>query len=691
MILQHWGRQEPLYRLRELAGTTQGGTNLLGLKNAALALGIEASAYSGDLEALGQIDLPAILHWEHNHYVVLFKLSERFAWLADPAQGTRRVSLAELESKWTGKMMVFRPSPSFQRGVFIGKRGLRGLFAHLQHFRGTQGVLMEVTVATLLLGLLSLVAPLLSQVVFDRVLTFREVQLLPYLLGAIFGLAALQAGFGALRSYLSNHLAMSLNYRLQIGYLDHLLRLPLKIHETRLVGDFLQRFSDLDHVREVLTSFMVGVPTSVVTLIVSAGMLFFYNVQLALVASVALILDVAYLLLVAPKLRETSRKMMKKAGELDSFMIGNLEGISALKAYRAEGWALFKGRNQVSGLMDQKWKNFSIQNNSGIIFALLGSLSSMITLWYGATQVLNLKLSVGQLVATYGLVGNAVGALSSIILNLQAMQQGAVSSDRLAEILELTPENETDGSQTQGELLPLQSALRISNLSFAYMPQRPLLKEVSFSLPKGSYVALLGSNGSGKSTLCNLLSGMLTPVSGEMFWDDLPLSEYPPSAVRARIAYQRQEVPIFLTTVQDNLCMGRTVPDQQLSDVVSALGLSQVIRRLPEGMNTMLGGDSPHRLSSGERQMFGLARALLSDADVLILDEPTATLDMEREARVVNLLTHLKGYKTILVITHRPALIGPADHVLELHDGVLSPSSSTLAVMNALFAGDSAW
>ena len=675
-VLAHWARFEPLYRLRELAGTTQSGTSMLGLLRAAQALNLEAEPYQADTEGLRELSLPAILHWEHNHYVVLTQLSEKGATLADPAVGVRRISLTELAEKWTGNVLWLKPLLSFERGHFIGKRGLSALLSHLQHFRGAFPVLAEIFLCTIVLSIFSLVSPILSQVLFDRVLTFGEVQLLPYLLWAILGFAVMQTLFGTVRSYLSSHLGMSLNYKLQMGYLHHLLNLPLRIHETRLVGDLLQRSDDLSNVRSVLTSLMVGVPVAFFTLIFSLGVLMFYNIQLALVAMAGLLLDVAYIFVISPRLRANSRKVLKKSGELNSFMIGNLEGISALKAFCAEKWALLRGRNQISGLMEQSWKGFLLDNNSGVVFGLLGSLASLLTLWYGATQVLDAKLSVGQLVATYGLTGNAIGALSTLIGSVQSIQQGIVSSDRLAEILELPTE---DGSDKIAELPPLTGALTVEQLKFGYLAERPILGGVNLSLARGSYTVLLGANGSGKTTLCNVLTSLLEPTSGRLEWDGVPLGDHSPEAVRTRIAYQRQEVPMFYASLLDNLTLGRPVAEARVRAVLGALQMDNIVRRLPEGLQTTLGGDSPHRLSSGERQMLGLARLLLSDAEVLILDEPTATLDMEREARVVQILSQLKGSKTLLVITHRPALMVPADVIVELVEGEIRPYQAALS------------
>ena len=669
-VLSHWSRFEPLYRLRELAGTSQNGTSMGGLVRAAAALNLDAKAYEAELDDLSGLGLPLILHWEHNHYVVLAELTDKHAVLLDPASGRRRVPLSEVKEKWTGNVLWLHPQPAFERGNFVGKRGMSGLLAHLTHFRGSQSILTEVAAGTAVLALLGLVSPMLSQVLFDRVLTFRESQLLPYLLIGILLFAVFQTLFGTIRSYLSSHLAMGLNYRMQLGYLHHLLHLPLRIHETRLVGDLLQRAEDLSNVRGVITSVMIEVPVAVLTLILSISVLFFYNLSLALVASTGLILDIAYMFILSPRLRANSRKVLKKSGELNSFMIGNLEGISAIKAFSAEGWAVMKGRNQISGLIDQSWRGFMLNNNGGIVFGLLGSLASLLTLWFGATQVLAGHLSVGQLVATYGLTGNALGALSTLIGSIQAVQQGIVSSDRLAEILELPTEDAQGRSET---LPPLQSALEVRELSFGYQPGRPVLKDVSLTLPRGSYTVLLGPNGSGKTTLCNLLTAMLEPSAGQMLWDGAPLSDYATAAVRGRVAYQRQEVPLFYASMLENLTLGREIDERRVAAIIQMLQMEDIVRRLPEQLSTVLGGDSPHRLSSGERQLVGLARALLSDADLLILDEPTATLDMDREARVVQVLNSLKGHKTLLVVTHRSPLVEPADQVLEIRNGMLAP------------------
>ncbi len=665
-ILANYGYFSTSNQLRQATALKTSGTSLFGLQSAAKQVHFEAKALAAELEDLASLDLPCILHWDHNHYVVLWRIYKGKAFIGDPALGKNKWwVLADLNKHWTGKLLWLQPSTSFIAGHFAGKRGFAGLLEHLKQFQGLGSTLFSIGLGTFFLALLGLSAPILSQVLFDRVLTFREDQLLPYLLFGIFIVSSFQTAFGAIRGYLSNHLAMRLDYRLHLGYWDHLLHLPLRQHETRLVGDLLQRFSDLSKIRTVLTSSMIGLPSSVFSLLVSAALLITYNPTLALVAGFNIPLQLAYLFILSPILRENSRKTLTKDGEVQSFLIGSLEGLSTIKAWRSEAWAMTKGRLHIASLTQLQWRGLMLSTWGNVVFALLGSFGNMLVLWFGATQVLKLELTVGQLVAASGLMVNSVAALSSITEGIMNIQEGIVASDRLAELLEV----ETESDKGLRELQPLTAHLKIQNLSFGYLPELPILKSISFHLPKGSYTAFLGANGSGKSTLATILAQMQNASSGSILWDGISLSEVAISAARERILYLRQDVPLFYATLRENISFAEDIEDSQLWAVLGSVGLEQMARRLPEGLDTVIGGESLFKLSSGERQMLGLCRALCSTADVLILDEPTATLDMERERRVVQILTQLKRTKTLFVITHRPALIEPADQVLSLEDG----------------------
>jgi ABC-type bacteriocin/lantibiotic exporter with double-glycine peptidase domain len=666
MILMHFGRLEPLYRLRDLAGTTQSGTTLLGLKRAAEGLGLKATGFAATLTELRQLDPPILLHWENNHYVVLEKFEASRVRILDPASGHVWVSIEDFNQKWTSKALWLEPGENFQTGRFLGQRGMLGLVSHFRHYQHFRAVLFQVAVVTLVVTLLNLGAPLLTQILFDRVLEKRQENVLNTVLLGILTVSVLQAGFGALRSLLSSKLSIGLNRRLRLNYLEHLMKLPMRIHETRLVGDLVTRFSDLSRVRSVLSSLLLRFPATLLSLVLSLLLLLTYNFKLALVALLTVPFQVIYLVWLAPKLQMNTRETRRKEGQMQSALLGNLEGLWTLKTFGAQHWAFKKVEQQIDGYLKLSWRGTVLSNQSDLSIGLLESLSAMIVLWFGATQVLQSSLTTGQLVAAYALVLRTMSSISQIVDNIQSVQEGIVASDRLLEMLELSPEPVAD---VVVPLAPLKTGIKLEKLHFGYLPERLILHDINLEIPYGSYTVILGENGAGKSTLASIMTRMFEPLSGRLLWDAVPFSQINLETLRQRIVYLRQEVPVFDASVKDNLFMGREPKFEQMEYLIAQVGFDGVIKRLPEGLDTLIGGDSPYRLSSGERQMLGLIRALLADSEVLILDEPTATLDQEREHRVVDLLWRLKGTRTIIVITHRPALVEPADQIVRVEAG----------------------
>jgi ABC-type bacteriocin/lantibiotic exporter with double-glycine peptidase domain len=666
MMLMHFGRLEPLYRLRDLAGTTQSGTTLLGLKRAAESLGLNATGFAASFTELCQLDLPVLLHWENNHYVVLEKIMTSRVQILDPAAGQIWVSIEDFNQKWTGKALWLEPNENFQKGRFLGQRGMLGLISHLRHYQHFRVVLLQVAVVTLIVTLLNLGAPLLTQMLFDRVLEKRQENILTTIFLGILTVSVLQAGFGALRNLLSSKLSIGLNRRLRLNYLEHLMQLPMRIHETRLVGDLVTRFSDLSRVRSVLSSLLLRVPATLLSLVLSLVLLLTYNFKLALVALLTVPFQVLYLLWLAPKLQLNTRESRRKEGQMQSALLGSLEGLWTLKTFGAQAWASKKVEQQIDDYLKLSWRGTVLSNQSDLSIGLLESLSVMVMLWFGATLVLGQSLSTGQLVAAYGLVLRTMSSIAQIVDNIQSVQEGIVASDRLLEMLELSPEPVEHNTVP---LPPLKTSIKLEQVGFGYLPERLILNNITLEIPRGSYTVILGENGAGKSTLAAIMTRMFEPLSGRLLWDSKPFVEVSLETLRKQIVYLRQEVPIFDASIKDNLFMGREPKLEQMAYLIAQVGFDGVIKRLPEGLDTLIGGDSPYRLSSGERQMLGLIRALLADSEVLILDEPTATLDQEREHRVVDLLWRLKGTKTIIVITHRPALVEPADQIVRVEAG----------------------
>jgi ABC-type bacteriocin/lantibiotic exporter with double-glycine peptidase domain len=612
------------------------------------------------------MDLPVILHWEHSHYVVLAEIRPNKLLLLDPEHGKRWISTSELMDKWSGKVLWLQPGDAFEPGRFLGERGLRGLLGHLVHYKGVYPILAQLLLGTILLGVLSLGSPILSQILFDQVLGLKQINLLPSILFAILLLSLFTTLFRTVRRLLSSQMSQRLSYQMRLRFLQHLVDLPMRVHETRLTGDLLTRFGDLSQIRSVLSTILIYIPSTLFSLLFSLAVLVIYNQRLALISLITLPFQIVYLVWLAPRLRANTLARRRKAGDVESAVLGNLEGLWTLKAFQAEAWAFEATREQISTWYDLRWKQDLLANWSSIFSGLIGSLSSLLILWYGAIQVLTSDLTVGQLVAAFALMNNAMGSIADVIGQIEDIQEGIVASDRLLEMTEL-PKEQTRARYST--LPPLQQGITVKNLGFSYIREQPILQDINFYLPKGSYTALVGSNGSGKSTLAALITRMMTPDSGLILWDQFALTDVNLDEIRKHLIYVKQEVPLFYATLLDNLCLGKEISEKQAYELLKEIGFSHVIDRLPEGLGTTIGGESPYKLSTGERQMLGIARALLTTAPVLILDEPTATLDQDRERTVVKRLEKLKGDRTLLVITHRPALLEPADNILRIHKG----------------------
>lgn len=548
------------------------------------------------------------------------------------------------------------------------RRGIPGLLSKLSYFRGMWSLLLQLALGMLLISLVSLGAPLFTQILFDRVLTFQQQELLPGMLVGLVLLAVFQSVLQAVKTHLSSYLGLNLEYRLNLTYLRHLLHLPLTSHRRFPVGDLLSRFHDLTTVRVTLTEVLTGVPSTLLTLLFSLALVFTYSTPLGMLTLLNVPVQMVYGLVVAPRIKRNSRRMLKKSAEVQSFLIHALRGLATLKSLGGERWALYSGKRHIAENADVTFQHMGLANTSNAVFTLLAGFCGLLLLWYGAGLVLEQQLSVGQLIAAYGLSVNAAAAMSALSGNLASLYEGAVASERLDQILTL-PGEQPQGGRSQ-TLDPLSGTLEARDICFSYSPGREVLTKASLTLTRGTCTALVGANGAGKSTLGMILAGLAEPEGGEVLWDGASLEGLSPTTIRRRVAYMAAEVPVFWSTLRENLLLGNPVPESTLHRVVGELGMERILAKLPQGLDTELGGESSPHFSSGELQMIGVARMLLSEADVLVLDEPTSALDFEREAVVIEALSSLAGRRTLLVITHRPALLKIAEQTVELKDGM---------------------
>jgi ATP-binding cassette subfamily B protein len=668
-VARHYRIPIGLQQLRDLTGTDRAGTTLLSLLRAAERLGFAAQGAKGTYEALRDLPLPVIAHVNRGgerHFVVLYRVGKRGAVVADPAGGVERLSRDEFCKRWTGYLLVLVPDTVPRRpagevvpaGPAVRFLGLLG-----RH----RGLLAEAFVSGLLLTLLGLAPAYFLQHLVDSVLARHEVRLLNALGIGMGLLIVFRTLFGALRHYLLAHLGRRVDLGLMAGYARHLLRLPLSFFEMRQVGEVLSRVGDAAKVREAVGAATLTVVADGTFVVLLFGVLWLYDLPLALVTTAAVPLLIGGVMAHHPAVRRRVREALRANDRYLSHLGEDVAGIDTVKAFGAERRRAEEGEAR---LVEMTRVQFALQKLGLSLDALastLTALAGLAVLWYGAYRVLGRHVTVGQLLFFYSLLLAMLTPLERLASVNLRLQDALAAVDRIYQVLDL--EAEPQGEAGKVPFAGVRDAIELCDVGFRYGCRAPVLEGLSLRIPAGRVVALVGESGSGKSTLLKLLLGFYAPTEGRVVIDGIDLADHDLASLRAGIGLVSQDPFFFTGSLRDNLTLGR--PGAGLAEVVEATreaGLEEFLASLPERFDTPL-GERGANVSGGQRQRLAIARALLRRPEVLIFDEATSHLDTATERAIQeNLRGRLAG-KTVILVAHRLSTIKDADLIYVLHRG----------------------
>ena len=665
MLSRYHGRPLRLARARVAARTGIDGTSLRSLVIGAQELGLEARAVKLSKARL-ESSLPAIVHWDGNHWVVAYAADARTVRYADPAGTRRQVPRAEFEERWSGYAVLAAPGPAFAAEAAEPGPGqwLRPLARPL-----LRPVSVAAVLALVVAGL-QLALPVLVGVVVDRVLPEGDVDLLRIVLLAVVGLLVATAVGSFVQRWVLSHAAVRLDRESLDVLTERLLALPLSYFVSRRTGDIQRRITGL----RLLRQFAV---TSGVAALTAAAQLLFGIVLMATLSGVLTLVFLALTPLYAVLLRVANRKLRPAFDELEesfghyaSRQIDAVKGIESVKAMgaedalRAELGAEFEKLSQRVLRADLG----SLMYDGGVQF--LGFVSFGLFLAVGAQQVLDGALTVGQLVAFQGLLVLASGPLALLLTLYDELQLHHVLVDRLDDVFTSEPEQGSDHSGLR-PVRALGGAVQLAGVTFAFdgAEATPILSDLTLDVPAGQTVAIVGRSGSGKTTLLRLLAGLLQPTSGTIRFDGVDLATLDHRSLRQHLGVCLQDSYLFGETIARNIALGDTVPD--MDKVVRAAQVADAhdfVTRLPLGYETRV-GESGLLLSGGQRQRVALARAVYRQPAVLLLDEATSALDSESERAVQENLAGLLRGRTAFVIAHRLSTVRNADRIVVLERG----------------------
>jgi len=665
MVAEHHGHRTDLAELRQRFGLSLKGANLARLVDIARGLGLQARPLRLELDELGGLQLPCVLHWDLNHFVVLAKVGRRELVLFDPAFGIRRMTLAACSSHFTGVALELMPGSDFRTCPPPPSIRLRQLTGPV---RGLAQGLALVLGLSLALQLFVVLAPFFLQWVIDHALVSADRDLLLLLALGFALLLVLQVGTALLRGWAVLHLASRLGLQWVGNVFAHVLRLPMEFFERRQLGDVVSRLGSVQAIQRTLTVSAVEAVVDGVMAIATLVMMLLYSPVLALASLVAVaVYLVARTLAYGPFRRATETHLVAGARQ-QGHLLESLRGMQSLKVAGQQGHRQGAYANL---LADTVGTEISL-GRLGLGFATASQavfgVERLLVIWLAAGLVLDGRFSVGMLIAYLAYKDQFAVRVAGLIDKWMELRMLRLHGERLADIVLAEPEVEAERRLPAALDVPDETGIVVDGLRFRYAEGEPeILRGCSFRIAPGESVAIVGPSGCGKTTLVKLMLGLLQPTSGTLRVDGRPLERIGLHEHRASVGAVMQDDQLFAGSLADNIALGDPEPDfARIETSARQAAVHDEIVAMPMAYHTLV-GDMGSSLSGGQRQRVILARALYRRPRLLLLDEATSHLDVAREQQVNEAIRALRI--TRVLIAHRPETIASADRVLVLQHG----------------------
>jgi len=661
MIAAYHGHIEDLQSLRRRFPLSSQGSNLKTLMDIAGRLEFGCRALKADMDSLARLQLPCILHWDLNHFVVLKCLRGRKATIHDPAQGVRRLTLTELARHYTGVALELTPTESFKPEHLARRMPLSALWSRIT---GLKRSLLQIVFLSLLLQVLALVAPFYMQTVVDDVVLRSDTGLLTVLATGFGLLLLIEVGTGALRSTVILHLASRLHLQLAANLFAHLLRLPVDYFQRRHLGDVLSRFSSIDAVKEVLSTGLVSALVDGVMALITLAAMFIYDAKLTGIVLAALLLYVTLRISFYAPLRRLTEESIAAAATTESSLIESVRAIQTIKLFQRETERQGHWQNRLAQAMNKDIGIARLGIGYTAANTLLFGVENILVVYFGALAVMGSVLTIGMFFAFMSYKQRFVGAMDGLINQLIEIKMLGVHLQRIADIAYTTPEHrheatpleQTNGRKLRGRIEGRSLACNYSEFG------APVFRDLNLLIRPGETVAIVGPSGCGKTSLLKILMGLLQPAEGEIRIDNTPLHNLP--HYRQQIAAVLQDDQLLSGSIADNIaCYDHRLDLEKVARCADMACIHEDIMHMPMQYNTPV-GDMGSSLSGGQVQRIMLARAFYREPAILFLDEATSHLDIETE-KLIN--AHIATLNiTRVLVAHRPETIKMADRVIEL-------------------------
>jgi len=686
MVAAFYGRHYSLEGLREKSFITREGVSMLGISEAAEKIGFRSICVQVGFEKLKEAPLPCIIHWNQQHFVVVYKLTDKHVWVADPGAGKLKYTKEEFCNCWlssrkneenTGVALLLEPTPEFytteDEGDEVNRKGFSFLYSYLRPYRGLVGQLL---LGLLLGSMIQLMLPFLTQSVVDFGINNQNLGFIYLVLIAQLMLSFSSSAVEFIRGWILLHLGTRINIALISDFLIKLMKMPINYFDSKMTGDILQRINDHKRIQDFLTGSSLSVIFSVFNIIIFGIVLLVYSGMIFLIFMCGSALYVAYVWLFMKKRAELDHKRFAQQSANQSTVVQLVNGMQEIKLSACEQQKRWEWERIQAKLFKVNIKSLALRQYQDSGAVLINQSKNLLITALVASLVVKGEMTLGMMLSVQYIIGQLNSPVNELIAFARDMQDARLSMNRLSEVRDKP--DEEDPTRELIRDIPEGKEIRLQNLNFKYDPlsEYPTLDNVSLVIPPGKQTAIVGMSGSGKTALVKLLLGFYPPASGDIFIGDTPLENYSIREWRKRCGVVMQDGFIFSDSIAGNIAPGvEHIDKQRLRHAAEVANIHSFIEELPLEYNTKIGQEG-HGLSQGQKQRILIARAVYKDPEFIFFDEATNALDANNERTIMNNLeTFFKG-RTSVVVAHRLSTVRNANQIIVIEQGRIAETGT---------------
>lgn len=678
IIFKYFGQQLSINKIRKLCQTTKHGVNLLGISEAAEKLGFRTYGVRLSLQQLKEVELPCILHWNQNHFVVLYKIRKGKYYISDPASGLISYDEKEFSKNWfstkelhAGLSLLLSPGPEFYQIAEEEPDLTLSWNKIFTYFYKYKRLFIQLILGMILGTILSLITPFLTQSVVDIGINTKNINFINLILIAQLMLFVGNVSVSFIRSWIMLHISTRVNISILTDLLIKIMKLPMGFFDIKTHGDIMQRMADQQRIETFLTGSTLNTLFSLVNMLIFGALLAIYNKTIFLVFLVATLLYTVWILAFMKHRRVLDHKRFKISSENQTYMVEMIQSIRDIKLNNADKQKRWGWEGLQAKLFKFRVESLALSQYQSIGSMAINQAKGIIITYIAAKSVIDGDITLGGMMAIQYIVGMVSNPVELLIGFMQSYQDAKISLERLNEIYET--EEEEDIKKEYYTRLPRDKTIKIRNLTFRYFGagNDPVFSKLDLTFPEGKTTAIVGASGSGKTTILKLLLRYYRPEEGDILIGDKKLDQINFSLWRDSCGSVLQENHIFADTIENNIAVNEDFTDREkIHRAVSIANMEEFIADEPFGLATKI-GTAGKGISQGQKQRLMIARAVYKEPDYLFLDEATNSLDANNERIIVERLNKFVKNRTVIVVAHRLSTVKNADKIIVLEKGLV--------------------